>query len=57
MAHYLAMLVYRLLTKGQAWVDCGAAKFEVKRAVLEMSSLQARARARGFKLIPLGGAQ
>ena len=38
-------------------IDGISVKFEEKRAVLEMSSLQARARARGFKLIPLGGAQ
>jgi transposase len=30
MARYLAVLIYRLLTKGQAWVDRGAAKFEQK---------------------------
>ena len=31
MARYLAVLVYRLLTHGQAWVDHGAAKFEQRR--------------------------
>ena len=54
MAHYLALLVYRLLTKGQAWVDRGAAKFEQKRAERELSSLTSKALAQGFKLVPIG---
>jgi transposase len=52
MAHYLALLVYRMLTKGQAWVDRGAQKFEEKRAQIEVASLKARALAKGFILIP-----
>jgi transposase len=51
MAHYLALLVYRLLTKGQAWVDSGAARFEQKREQREMASLASRAAAKGFKLV------
>ena len=31
MARYLAVLIYRLMTKGEAWVDRGAAQFEQKR--------------------------
>jgi hypothetical protein len=54
MAHYLALLVYRLLTKGQAWVDRGAAKFEQKCAERELSSLKSKALAQGFKLVPVG---
>jgi hypothetical protein len=46
MARYLAVLVYRLLTHGQAWVDRGAARFEQKRSEWEMASLNAKARAR-----------
>jgi len=53
MAHYLALLVYRLLTKGQAWVDSGAARFEHKREQREMASLASRAAAKGFKLVAL----
>jgi transposase len=53
MARYLAVLVYRLLTHGQAWVDHGAAKFEQRRATLEMASLHSRALAKGFKLVPI----
>jgi transposase len=56
MAHYLALLVYRMLTKGQAWVDRGAAKFEEKRAQRELSSLKSKALAHGFKLTPIAEA-
>ena len=57
MAHYLALLVYRILTKGQAWVDRGAAKFEQRRTEWELSSLKSKALAKGFKLIPIAEAQ
>jgi transposase len=53
MAHYLAKVVYRMLTKGEAWVDRGAAQFEKRRSERELASLTARARANGFQLIPL----
>jgi len=53
MAHYLAKVVYRMLTKGEAWVDRGAAQFERRRTEWELANLQARARANGFQLIPL----
>jgi transposase len=53
MAHDLAKLVYRMLTKGEAWVDRGAAQFERRRTERELASLTARARANGFQLIPL----
>lgn len=53
MARYLGVLVYRLLTKGQAWVDQGAARFEQKRKALNMASLQARALATGYRLVPV----
>jgi transposase len=53
MARYLAVLVYRLLTHGQAWVDRGAARFEQRRTELEMASLNSRALAKGFKLVPI----
>ena len=56
MAHYLALLVYRMLTKGQAWVDRGAAKFEQKRAERELSTLKSKALAHGFKLTPIAEA-
>lgn len=53
MARYLAVLVYRMLTKGEAWVDRGAAQFEQKRTELELARLQSKALAKGFKLIPI----
>lgn len=53
MARYLAVLVYRLLTKGEAWVDQGASQFEQKRAARELASLTTRALAQGFQLVPL----
>src|SRR5215469_3106903 len=53
MAHYLACLVYRLLTKGQAWVDRGAAYYENKRQQREMVHLQKRAAAAGMKLVSI----
>ena len=56
MAHYLALLVYRMFTKGEAWVDRGAAQFERRRTERELASLNSRARANGFKLIPIAEA-
>jgi transposase len=53
MAHYLAQLVYRMLTKGQAWVDQGAARFEQKQREVDLAKLTARAAARGFKLVAI----
>ncbi|HEY1255109.1 MAG TPA: IS110 family transposase [Terracidiphilus sp.] len=56
MARYLAVLVYRMLTHGEAWVDRGAAQFEQKRTDRELASLKSRALARGFQLTPLAAA-
>src|SRR5215471_384650 len=53
MARYLAVLVYRILTHGEAWVDRGAARFEQRRTESEMASLNSRALAKGFKLVPI----
>jgi len=53
MAHQLALLIYRLLTKGEAWVDRGAAQFERRRAERELAHLQSKARAKGFTLVPI----
>ncbi len=52
MAHYLACLVYRLLTKGPAWVDRGAAYYENKRRERELVGLHRRAAAMGMQLVP-----
>jgi transposase len=52
MARFLACLVYRLLTKGQEYVDRGAAYFEKKRSDREITALQLKASQLGLKLIP-----
>jgi transposase len=51
MARYLATLVYRLVTKGQAYVDRGAAYYEQRQAEKERVSLQRRAAALGLQLV------
>jgi transposase len=53
MAHYLARLVYRLMTKGQQYVDRGAAYFERQRSERDMVGLQRRAAEHGMKLVPV----
>lgn len=51
MARFLACLVYRLLTKGQEYVDKGAAYFEQKRKQRDLASLQRKAAELGLKLV------
>ena len=51
MARYLACLVYRLLTKGQEYVDKGAAHFVQKHKQREMANLQRKAAELGLKLV------
>jgi len=52
MARHLACLFYRLVTKGQAWVDRGAAEFERRRQEREFAMLQRKARDIGMTLVP-----
>ena len=52
MARYLACLVYRIVTKGQAYVDRGAAHYESKRQARERVALERRAANLGLKLVP-----
>src|SRR5437764_3757746 len=52
MARYLACLIYRMLTKGQAFVDRGAACYEQKRLERELSHLQRKAATLGLQLVP-----
>jgi transposase len=52
MAHYLARLVYRMLTRGEEYVDRGAKYFEKKREEREMVGLQRKAAQLGMKLVP-----
>ena len=54
MAHYLACLVYRMLTKGEEYVDRGAAYFEQKRSQREIVGLTRKAAQLGMKLVPIG---
>lgn len=53
MAHYLACLVYRMVTKGQAYVDRGAAHYESQHQQRERVALQRRAATLGLKLVPV----
>jgi hypothetical protein len=52
MARYLARLVYRMLTKGEAWVDRGAAYYEQKRQDRAINQLRRKAAAMGMQLVP-----
>jgi len=52
-ARYLACLVYRLFTDGQAWVDRGSAEYERKRKERELIALQRKASEIGLRLVPL----
>jgi transposase len=52
MARYLACLIYRLVTKGQAYVDHGAAHYEAKRQERERRALERRAAHLGLTLVP-----
>ena len=51
LARYMAVLVYSLLTRGEAWVDRGAATFERRRRERELASLTPGRSQKGFKLI------
>jgi transposase len=53
MARYLAVLIYRMLTKGEAWVDRGAKRFEQRSTERELARLRTKAKANGFDLVPL----
>lgn len=54
MARRLACLVYRLLTRGQAYVDRGVAHFEAKRQDRELNALKSKAAVHGMRLVPTG---
>lgn len=53
MARYLACLLYRLLTRGQAYLDRGAAYYENRRQERERLALERKAAEHGLKLVPL----
>ena len=52
MARYLGCLLFRLLNKGQAWVDRGSAEYERKRRDRELVALQYTATKMGMRLVP-----
>ena len=52
MAAYLARLIYRMLTKGEEWVDRGAAEFEKRRKYRQEQTLRRQARELGYTLTP-----
>lgn len=52
MARYLACLLYRIMTKGQAYVDRGSAHYEVKRQKRERMALERKAASLGLILVP-----
>lgn len=52
MAAYLARLIYRMLTRGQAWVDRGAEEFEKRRKSRQQHSLERLAKELGYTLMP-----
>ena len=53
MARYLACLIYRLLTKGQAYVDRGAAHFQSKRSERELLALRRKAAELGMEVVAI----
>ena len=52
MAAYLARLIYRMLTKGEEWVDRGNEEHQRRRAERELHSLERKAAARGLRIVP-----
>jgi transposase len=51
MARYVACLIYRLVTRGQEWLDRGAEEFERKRRERELLAIQRKASALGYQLV------
>ena len=52
MARYLACLYYRLLTRGQIWVDRGTEESDRRSQQRELAALQRKARKHGLQLVP-----
>jgi transposase len=52
MARYLACLVYRMMTRGEAYVDRGAAHYEQKRHDHDLMALRRKAASLGMQLVP-----
>jgi transposase len=52
MARVLACLYYRLVTKGQRWVDLGTEEFNRRSEQRELAALQRKAHRHGMQLVP-----
>ena len=52
MAHILACLYYRLVMKGQKWVDQGMEEFNRRSEQRELDLLQPKAHKHGMQLVP-----
>ena len=52
MARYLACLYYRLLTRGQIWLDGGTQEFNRRSQERELAALERKARKHGLQLVP-----
>jgi transposase len=51
-ARYLACLHYRLVTKGQIWVDRGTQESNRRSQQRELAALERKARKHGLQLVP-----
>jgi transposase len=49
---YRRLLNYRLVTRGQVWIDRGTVAFEQRRQQRDLASLQRKARSLGMQLVP-----
>lgn len=52
MARYLACLYFRLVTRGQIWVDRGTEEFNRRSQQRELAVLERKARKHGMQLVP-----
>ena len=52
MAAHLARLIYRMLTRGQDWVDRGAEVYQKRREERERRALERKASTLGLRLVP-----
>jgi hypothetical protein len=52
MTRHMACLFYRLVMKGQTWVDLGAAVFEGRRQERQFATLQRKDLYFGMTLVP-----
>ena len=53
MAAHLDRIIYRMMKYGQEWVDRGVRQYEAKLQTRERYSLERRAAAMGFRVVPI----